>query len=385
MSPAGLAATLLRLVDIGLVAVLLYFVIVWLRSARSRLALLGLAIIAGVYLAARLAGLTLTAWVFQGFIVLAVIVIVFLFQEDIRRVFERIAVLGLRRGRRVPAKQTIETVVRSVFDLAHRRHGALLVVPGRESIERHVEGGVRLDGAISSELLESLFDPHTPTHDGAVILEGDRVLRFGAHLPLSQDFGQLSRRGTRHAAALGLAERTDALAIVVSEERGHVSVAHDGRLGEIYSRGLLTSILHRFGGHVSASDDPAARPKHLLRRHGREVLLALLASVILWALVVPGSETGLTTLRVPVRIRNVPPGYELVDYEPREVEVEVTGLRRDLVFLQPSRLRIDVDVFLVQLGRRTFDLPVPAIRNPASMTVAAVKPETVTVRVRPSP
>jgi uncharacterized protein (TIGR00159 family) len=381
MAIPGLDAPIKKLIDIGLVAVLVYFVIVGLKGARSRLALLGLAIVSGVYLLARLLGLPLTAWILQGFIALFVVIIVVVFQEDIRRVFERIASLGVRRQRAVPGDDTIAVIARSVFDLARDRCGVLLVLAGDEPLERHLEGGTPLDALLSDDLIQSLFEPRSATHDGAVVIEGNRAKLFGAHLPLSQDFDQLARRGTRHAAALGLAERTDALAIIVSEERGQVSIALDGRLAEIHSRGLLESILRRFAGRTAAIEAPRRGLPGLLRQHGREVLVALLAAFALWLLVVPGSETAEATFVIPLAVENLPPGYELVDYQPREVRVTVHGLRRDLVFLQPNRLKAGVDAFLVQLGRRSFEIPLQAVRHPAAFTVTAVEPERVTVKV----
>ena len=382
MAIPGLDAPLKKLIDIGLVAVLVYFVIIGLRGARSRLALLGLAIVSGVYLVARQLGLPLTAWVFQGFLALFVIFIVVVFQEDIRRVFERIAVFGLRRAHKAPPDDAIELIARSVFELASVKCGALLVFPGEDPLERHVDGGIPLDGVLSEELLQSLFEPHSTTHDGAVVIEGNRVKLFGAHLPLSQDFEQLARRGTRHAAALGLSELTDALCILVSEERGRVSIAYDGRLAEIYSRGLLVSILRRFAGRVAPVETPRHGVARLVGRHGREVLVALLIAFALWLLVVPGSERAEATYAVPVQVQNLPPGFELVGFEPREVRVTVLGLRRDLVLLQPNRLKVDVDAFLVQLGRRSFEIPIQAVKHPAAFSVTSVEPDRVTVKVR---
>ncbi len=382
MAIPGLDAPLKKLIDIGLVAVLVYFVIIGLRGARSRLALLGLAFVSGIYLVARQLGLPLTAWIFQGFLALFVVFIVVVFQEDIRRVFERIATFGLRRPRKAPPDDAIELIATSVFDLARVKCGALIVIPGEDALERHVEGGVPLDAVLSEELLQSLFETHSTTHDGAVVIEGNRAKVFGAHLPLSQDFEQLARRGTRHAAALGLAELTDALCILVSEERGRVSIAHDGQLAEIYSRGLLVSILRRFAGRAAPVESPRRGVARLVGRHGREVLVALVVAFALWLLVVPGSERAEATFVVPVEVQNLPPGFELVGFEPREVRVTVLGLRRDLVLLQPNRLKVDVDAFLVQLGRRSFEIPTQSVKHPGAFIVTGVEPDRVTVRVR---
>ena len=197
---------------------------------RANLALLGLGIIGLFYLVALQLELQLTAWIFQSFFAVLVVLLVVVFQDDLRRLFERIAVLGLRRRRPHTEVGGAAAIYRTLQQLAESHTGALLIIPGREPIERHLQGGVVLDANISEELLLSIFDPHSPGHDGAVLVQGDRLARFGVHLPLSEDNAQLGAGGTRHAAALGLAERCDALWVAVSEERGRISVAAKGKL-----------------------------------------------------------------------------------------------------------------------------------------------------------
>jgi DNA integrity scanning protein DisA with diadenylate cyclase activity len=118
--------------------------------------------------------------------------------------------------------------------------GALIVIPGRESIERHTEGGIEIDARLSEPLLLSLFDPNSPGHDGAVVIQGSRISAFAVHLPLST---VPAGRGTRHAAALGLAERCDALCVVVSEERGTISLAREGAIRPIANEAQLAGDL----------------------------------------------------------------------------------------------------------------------------------------------
>ena len=221
---------LLDVVDIGVVAVLAWLGLRLVRRTRARPALLGLATLGAIYLAARQLGLALTAAIFQAFFAVLVLVLVVVFQDDLRRIFEQVGAWVSRRRGEEPSGGPNEVLVRSAELLAAARTGALIVVPGREPIDRHLEGGVELDGRLSEPLLLSLFDASSPGHDGAVVLVHDRVTRFAVHLPLSTDREQLAGVGTRHAAALGLSERTDALCIVVSEERGTISLAVGGRL-----------------------------------------------------------------------------------------------------------------------------------------------------------
>lgn len=370
---------MIEFVDFAVAACLVYLLVVWLTDARARLALVGVGLLGVAYLLAVEADLTLTARLLQVAFFMSAVVLLLVFQEDLHRGFERLAILVLRRERPAPTDSAVDSVARAAFALAALRRGALIVLPGREPIERHVEGGVALDGMVSEPLLLSLFDPHSPGHDGAVIIAANRVRRFAAHLPLSSDFEQLGNRGTRHAAALGLAERCDAVAVVVSEERGTVSLAQRGALRPVTSPADLAALLRA----LSSASRPLERSTHgqlrLLRNRAGQVLLASAASLLLWALLVPGSKVVTRTFVVPVEVDNLPTGYELRSVNPHDVNVTVTGVRRALFFMQPRSLRVTLDVFLAQLGRRTFDISPQSVRCPPNVVVAAVEPERVEV------
>src|ERR1051325_5671942 len=240
----GTFATISDIIDILFVGILLYTAMVWLRTTRAAFVLRGIFVLAIVYLIARQFELQLTAWIFQGFFAIFLIVIV---QKELRQIFERVAVWSWRSsGNPELQTETANTLVRTAADLAKDRIGALIVVSGNDPLARHIVGGIPLDGKISEPLLRSIFDPHSPGHDGALIIERDRVTRFAAHLPLSKDLRQLAGLGTRHSAALGVAELTDALAIVVSEQRGTISAARDGRLHRLENPQELVALLERF-------------------------------------------------------------------------------------------------------------------------------------------
>ena len=222
--------TLPEMLDVVFVAILLYTAIVWAQQTRAAFVVRGILILGSIYIIAKYLDLQMTAWIFQGFFAIFLIMIVVIFQEELRQLFERIAVWSLAR-KRTPTlgSSTSDVLVRTVADLAKEHVGALIVIRGNDPLERHITGGIPLDGKVSAPLLKSIFDPHSPGHDGAVLVDQDNISRFAAHLPLSKDLRQLANVGTRHSAALGLAELTDALCIVVSEERGTISVATRGQ------------------------------------------------------------------------------------------------------------------------------------------------------------
>lgn len=370
-------------VDIALAAFIFWGLLVWLRRTRAFFAFLGLAMLAVVYLVARQVHFNLTAWIFQGFSAVLLILIVVVFQEDLRRLLEQIGAWGAGRRGPLGTSEGAGILVRTVWRMGEERTGALLVLPGREPLERHLEGGVPLDGHMSEPLLLSLFDNHSPGHDGAVLLSGPRLARFGVHLPLSTNQGELGPGGTRHAAALGLAERTDALCVVVSEERGAVSVARDGTLQRVRTPEELAEALREFN---AATAD--VRPAEGWRRFFGPVwpygAVALTLAGGLWFLLVPGSSTVETVRHAQVVVENLPVGYALESVEPERVAVTVSGPRGAVYLGPPDAIQVRIDAFLAQLGRRTFQINLDRVDHPPGVEVRGVSPSQVRISlVRP--
>jgi uncharacterized protein (TIGR00159 family) len=361
------------LLDIVVVAALLWLLIQGIRRTRARHALLGLATLGVIFLLARQLDLQLTARLLQGFFAVLVVVLVVVFHEDFRRLLEQIALVGLRRHP-PPPPGTVETVVRAVATLARTRVGALIVIPGHESIERHTEGGIEIDARLSEPLLLSLFDPNSPGHDGAVVIRGSRISAFAVHLPLST---LPSGRGTRHAAALGLAERCDALCVVVSEEQGTISLAREGAIRPIANEAQLAADL----SPVFAQAAPGATGDTQVRWRWKEGLAAVGLATALWLLVIPGVGRVEVQREIPVSVNSVPKGFTIEGIEPPQVLVTLAGRRTDL-FLSTSEPRIRLDGLQIRLGRRRFDLSRSDVEVPPRIEVLAVEPPRVLVSVR---
>lgn len=368
------------LLDVVIVGALLWGGLVWLRRPRARLAIPALLIVAAVYLAAGRLGLRLTAGILQGFFAVLVIVLVVVFQEDLRRLFEQISAWGLRRRPSTPPPRTSESIARAVIRMAGSHTGALLVFPGHEPLERHLEGGIPLHGAISEPLLLSIFDSSSPGHDGALLIAGDFVERFAVHLPLSTNSRALGEAGTRHAAALGLAERTDALCVVVSEERGTVSIARDGHLRRLREPQAVQREIQRFVEELRPPPIAASRWKGL-RRSWREGLAGFATALVLWGLLVPGATYVEVERTATVEIENLPPGWIVDTVDPSEVQVAVRARRRDLVLADRNAFRVPLDALLVQLGRRTFEIEPRSVAHPPGVEVLAVTPPKVRLQV----
>jgi len=369
--------------DIVLFAAVLYMAIVWLKSTKAGLVGLGIFILAAIYILARFLGLQLIAWLLQGFFAVFVVIIVVIFQEELRQVFEKMALWSLRKkAPRAAESRATDVLVETLDDLAKDKIGALVVLPGSQPIDRHINGGIRLGGLLTEPLLKSIFDPHSAGHDGAVIVEKDEIVRFAAHLPLSKDFSQLSRVGTRHSAALGLSELTDALCLVVSEERGVISYAKDGRLQQIRDTHELVSLLDEFMREKYPAKPKVKLTTQLLRENWMEKAIAVGLAVGLWFVFVPGAKVSEITYQVPVRVTNLPAGFVLEKVDPPQVRVAFSATRRSFFLFEPKQLEATLDASLAALGRRTFRLSEGDIHHPSGLSVKEISPQEVKLSLR---
>jgi diadenylate cyclase len=223
--------------DIGLVTLLFFVILTQFRGTQAGTVLRGVAIlIAVVALLNNLTRLPAISWILRTILPALLIVVPVIFAPEIRRTLERVGRVDFFR-RAYPASDVppyIQAVVTAAKRLSERRHGALIVLERDVGLDDFTSTGMRVDAVVSAELLLQIFFPNTPMHDGAVILHGDRILGAGCVVPLSSG-NELSatterRMGLRHRAALGVSEVSDAVAVVVSEETGILSVAHNGRM-----------------------------------------------------------------------------------------------------------------------------------------------------------
>jgi uncharacterized protein (TIGR00159 family) len=326
------------------------------------------------------------AMVFQAFFAAFLVMIVVIFQEELRQIFEQIALWSMgRRGHPTLRSTTADALVRAIADLARDRIGALIVIKGKDPLERHITGGILLDGRVSEPLLKSLFERHSPGHDGAALVENNRITRFASHLPLSKDLAQLANVGTRHSAALGLAELSDALCIVVSEERGTVSVARNGRLRKLENPQELGSLIQSFLMDKFPAQEPASTPAawfQLFRRNWLTKAIAVALAIGFWYMLVPGSRTVQMSYDVPVSTKNLPANFKLEEIQPRTVTVTFSGPRRAFYLFDTERAKVIVDAKLSEHGRRTFNISEENVQHPPDVSVEEVTPSTVRLSLR---
>ena len=239
------------ILDIAAVSIVLYWILLLIRGTRAIQMVFGLVVLGGGYILAQAAELTTFGWILENFLGSIVIVIVILFQDEIRRALALVGSNPLTGSNPGEQRHLIEELVKTVSALSSKRIGALIVIERNTGLKNYIEKGTAIEGTVSKDLLMSIFMPFSPIHDGAIIIRGGRIAAAQCFLPLTVNPRLEKVLGTRHRAALGLTEETDALVIILSEETGKISMACEGKL---YSR-LETDELRRMLERLLAGDE----------------------------------------------------------------------------------------------------------------------------------
>jgi diadenylate cyclase len=221
-------------VDLGIITFLIYRLLQILRGSRAMQMVIGLAVVMAAFVISRALGLFTLNWILDNFLGSIILVIIVIFQSDIRRALTQVGTAPLFGAERMVQRREdiIEDVVQAAVMLAEKHFGGLIVLQREVGLNEYMEIGTRLDARVSRELIESVFQPHSPIHDGALVIRRGRVTAVRCLLPLSTNPNLKKTWGTRHRAAIGLTEETDAVAIVVSEQEGTVALVVGGNVTE---------------------------------------------------------------------------------------------------------------------------------------------------------
>lgn len=218
-------------IDIIIVTFVFYRLLLLIKGTRAFQMLMGLVILFMAFVVSRWMGLYTVDWLIQSFWSYIVLALIILFQPEIRKALAQMGQNPLT-GRLTPVEESknIEEIIRTSISLANKKIGAIVVIERNTELKDIIEMGFQLDAKITKELLTSIFLPYSPMHDGAVVIKGDRIMAAGCFLPLTLSTDISKSLGTRHRAAIGITEETDAVAIVVSEETGTISVSIGGNM-----------------------------------------------------------------------------------------------------------------------------------------------------------
>ena len=227
-------------VEVLVIAVLVYYILVWVKNTRAWSLLKGVIVILLFFAFAAVFNMTTILWIAQNVFTIAVTAIVVILQPELRRALETLgrknivaSIFNFDNNKSVEGKissQTINEIIRACTEMSRAKTGALIVLENNQGLEDYCRTGIDVDGIVTSQLLINIFEHNTPLHDGAVIIRGNRVLSATCYLPLTDSMSLGKELGTRHRAGVGISEVTDSVTIIVSEETGKISVAFDGEL-----------------------------------------------------------------------------------------------------------------------------------------------------------
>ena len=319
-------------------------------------------------------GLIVTSWAIQAITAVAAFIIIVVFRHEIRRVLQTKNIKSILWGFSQKAPKTpVEIISSSAFELMRNRIGALIVFPGKDNLEELIQKGIPWEGKISSEMILSIFWHDNPVHDGAIIISGDRILEVGAVLPLSRRKDLPSYLGTRHRAAAGLAESSDALVIVVSEERENVVVAKGSELLEVKDAESLAGMIREQTGELESS------PSEEVPQRARMIAAALVSVMLvtgIWFSFTRGRD-AIIALEIPVEYMNRKPKMEIIEASASTVRIQLSGSASLIKNVRPEQVQVRLDLSNGVVGKNVYAITDKEVSLPPGIDLIAVKPQSI--------
>jgi len=366
------------IIEISLLSYILFRFYVLFRGTNAFRVLIGLTILWFFQQVAVSIGLTVTTGWSRQLLSWGPLIIIVIFRNEIRTVLQAShlkAILWDISSKTVFS--TIEIIVQSVNEMAVRKCGALIVFPGKDDVEEVIQKGISWKGEISKEMILSIFWPDNPVHDGAAIVQGDQIVQVSTILPLSRRDDIPSYYGTRHRAALGLAEVSDALILAVSEERGDVVVARDGRLTVVRQKRKLEQILRQHKGVASKKGRELIKEKLMI---AAAALFSVIFITGVWFSVSRGGDT-LLTFESPVVYLNRDPSMEIVQTSVNSVSLELEGSGALIKSIKPDQVQVKFDLSKSKAGPNSFTITRESISLPPGIVLKGVTPTVVDVEL----
>ncbi len=321
-------------------------------------------------------GLVVTSWAIQGATAAGAIVIIVVFRNEIRSVLEAKNLRAIVWG--LPSR-TIDTpiddITDAVFEMAHERCGAIIVFPGKIGVRDKVQIGIPWNGIISKEMLTSIFYHGNPVHDGAAIIQGDKVSTVKAILPLSRRTDLPTYYGTRHRAAAGLTEKTDALVVVVSEERGAVTVCKQSTIRRIHKKKDLMAELTT---HERIVEGKVGNGKTGFSKVAIAAVVSVMAITGVWFNFTKGRDT-LITVDAPIEFVNKAPDTEILRTSASTASLQLSGATALMRSVKSEYLVVRLDLRKAALGSNTFNIKAENIHLPPGITLKMVNPPRIEV------
>ena len=345
------------IIDILLITIVVYHLYKWFRDTKAFKALVGLLVLGGVFTLAQTWGLFLTTWMFQFLWQVLIILLIILFQPEIRQLLEKVNPIQ-RLDWRKTAKPVawIQTFSEACFQLAQKKIGALIILERNDLVDEWITAGIPLEALPTSEIIMSIFQKESPLHDGAVVVRKGRIVTAACYLPLSSKEGLPKKYGTRHRAGVGISERCDAWIVVVSEQRGEVSLLRDGRIELMENSDRLSKTLARLTTPSRRKEQSGWRRIKAVLVHHWRLKLSTFGLVTVGWFFLAGQQDFAVSFQVPVQVENLPANLEIVEPVKPKITLTARGLRKDASTLNARNVQLKVDLSLADYGVKTFRL-----------------------------
>ncbi len=380
------APTWRDLVDILFLTVVAYQLYEWFRGTRALRVLIGLVALGGIYSVAKLWGLFLTTWVFQFLWQVLLILLLILFQSEIRQVLEKVSPLRYLKSRRHVLRGTFsKDLTRLLFDLAAEKTGALIVLTRDDNLSELIHAGQKIMALPDPLLIKSIFNHHAPAHDGAVIVSQGRLTHMGCVLPLSEKEDLPDQFGTRHRAAIGLSELTDAVCLVVSEERSEVASAVGGKILSWQEPESLQEKLNEWigGPQIHVPTIQRFLEDFFIKNWKRKLAaLALVSSA--WLFLASQQDIKIT-FSAPVRFENAAAGLAEGQSAMKAVDLTISGRQRQIKAVEPDDVVVRVNLKGLAAGKHSIRLTGKNVDLPSGVKVEQITPQSIEITLPEDP
>jgi diadenylate cyclase len=369
--------------DIIILTFVFYRLYLRLRRKRALRMIFAILALPLFYLIAQWIDLPLSVWSLQNLWAVILLVLVVIFQQEIREVLGSINLPTLLFGRSegLTAK-VLDKIPEVAFQIADRRMGGIIVLQRRDNLDEFIHGETLIDSEVNENILVSIFNPQSPLHDGAIIIQGDRIRYATALLPVSQSTFLPKEWGTRHRAGLGITEVSDAECIIISEERKEVLFACKGTVGKKETKEELKK---RMTTDASLQEGKG-REKRWLQRLLSDLPVKsffLFLVCLLWIFVI-GIRQGETSFNIPIEYYSIPKHLEISGQPPREIKVRFKGSQKLLSSLKPDHIRVQVDLSETHPGANQVVLSEVNINVPSGITVTHLYPQIIRIQLSPN-
>lgn len=373
-----------EIADIIVVSIALYVVLLFIKQTKSYF-LIGVSLLlALVSIVSQNLDLALTRTILQPLSTLTFIIIAIVFQREIRRFFKWI-VTGQSHIFSFSSKKQISKgasgeLAEALLYMSAKKIGGIIVFTGKQDIDDIVEGGQRLGGEITKEIVLSIFDTSSAGHDGAIIIENDSIKQFGVHLPLAREYSDYRKVGTRHRASAGITEDTDAIALTVSEERGTISIFREGAAEIIKDEEELRDLLKTLTGEIE--DEKTNFWKYFFLSNLGAKGVAVGVTLLVWLLLFVQSGITRKEYIIPISFQLIPANLELDSKSGvKEIRITLEGKTRDIALVDSSKLEAKIDAKNFATGTRRIEINKTMINVPSFVEVLTIDPKSISVNL----